>query len=246
MSAYGRARARPLSATSKTSRRELLVPLRCSREHLQRIGIGPASRALCGTSLRSNVKHCRVTQAGLRSLVFRPAGRPPSLPGWTIHDADGQRRGNRERGREGKLGLGISRVELALISRTGRNRGPLDHPFGVMMAAGLRPSIRVGVEPDWRWNRFQDWCGFGAARRARLCCSRSRSMGPWLRRLRGGRGERSPRSPGRRRRCESCATSCCCRAWGRPSFRCGLRWLRVCAERVIAVPDGREPLAVVV
>ena len=182
-----------------------------------------AGRALWD-SLRSNAKHCRVT--------YEVFGHWPS-PGWTtavssawtIHDADGKRRGNRERGREGKLGLGISRVELALISRTGRSPG----------AAG---SSVWG--DDGGWAPAQDpsrsraplamesvsglaWIGRGETRAFVLLVVGI--TGTVATAVTGWAVERSPTSPGRRRGCEGCATSCCCRTWGRPTLRRGLRWL---------------------
>ena len=215
----------------------------CSRGHLQRIGIGPASGALCGTSLRSNVKHCGVTEAGLRSPVFRLAG-TTAVSSWVDDPRRG--RGTRSVGRERKLGLGISRVELALISNTGRQSG----------AAG---SSVWGDEGGWAaaedlsWSRapfgdgigFRTGVGFGAARRARLCCPRSGSLGPWLRRLRGGRSSetRRVRVAGAVARVEQrCAVTA--RGVGhRSDADCDGSTLR---GKVIAVPDGREPPAMVV
>jgi hypothetical protein len=152
----------------------------------------------------------------MRSLVagLSPGWTTAVSSAWTIHDADGQRRGNREPGVEGKLGLGISRVR----ARVGWQDGPQSGAAGSSVwgddggwAAAEDPSrgrARLAMESV---------SGLVSIRRGETRAFVVLAVGitgTVATTVTGWAGERSPTSPGRRRRRESCATSCCCRTWG--------------------------------
>jgi hypothetical protein len=132
-----------------------------------------------------------------------------------------------------------------LISKTGRNRGPLDHPFGVMMAAGLRPRIRLESSPVGDGIGFRT--GVDSARRdAPVCAARGRDH--WDRRYdRYGVGGRAkPVEPGSPAPLGELRQAVPLPPMGSATAQTRTAMTRLCAEKVIAVPDRREPPAVVV